>query len=89
MISYIRKDEIDAVELDGEWIILNSFNYTITTLNNMGGFCWSLLNNACTVQDIVQSIKHQFMLEKVESVEEDIEAFLEDLIECGLIKHAS
>jgi hypothetical protein len=43
MTSFIRKEEYEVIELDGEWIILNSSDFMVTSLNEVGGYCWSLL----------------------------------------------
>jgi formylmethanofuran dehydrogenase subunit A len=87
MTSYIRNDDFEAVELDEEWIILNSQAYTVTTLNEVGVYCWELLREKQTIDKMIQSIKGQYTLE--EEIETDIEFFLTDLIRCGLVEHES
>jgi hypothetical protein len=84
---YIRKSNYESVELDGEWIILNTEGYTITKLNEVGGFCWSLLSSSQTIDSMVQALLDQYKIAD-EAVEEDIESFLADMMECGLIQHA-
>ncbi|MNR56144.1 Coenzyme PQQ synthesis protein D (PqqD) [compost metagenome] len=70
-----------------EWIILNTDEYTLTKLNNVGGFCWSLLGAAQTVSSISEAIRKEF--ESVdETVEEDIEMFLNEMVARGLVQHA-
>lgn len=87
MTHYKQKENFDITQLDGEWIILNANNFTVTKLNEMGGFCWSLLKEKQTVESIVQSIKED--CDDEHSVEAaDIEHFLKELIECGLVVHA-
>lgn len=88
MASFIRKENYEVIELDGEWIILNSHDYTVTTLNGVGGFCWSLLRDETTVEQIIQTIRTHYRLED-KSIEQEIEVFLSNLLNCGLIKHAS
>jgi hypothetical protein len=88
MTSFIRKEEYDVIELDGEWIILNSDDFMVTSLNEVGGFCWSLLHAECTTQQIIQTIKTHYETEEA-SIEQDIEVFLANLMDCGLIRHAS
>ncbi len=88
MASFIRKEAYEVIELDGEWIILNSQDFMVTTLNEVGGFCWSILGEECTVPQIIQAIRTHYVLED-ESIEQDIEVFLANLMDCGLIQHAS
>jgi hypothetical protein len=85
---YVRKNQYEAIQLDGEWIILNTDDYTITQLNAMGGFCWSVLNQTQTLQSLIQAVHDKYEA-VTETVEKDIEAFLSDLMRCGLLKHAS
>jgi hypothetical protein len=85
---YVRRNPYEAIQLDGEWIILNTDDYTVTQLNEMGGFCWSMLNQTQTLQSLIEAVHDKY--ESVnETVEEDIEAFLSDLVRCGLLKYAS
>lgn len=88
MIKYIRKQNIETTQLDGEWLILDSLEYTITTLNGVGGYCWELLREEQTICSIIQSLKEQYLL-KEELIQQDIESFLSELIKCGLVKDAS
>lgn len=88
MTQYIQKSNVEATELDGEWIILNADQYTITKLNGAGGHCWSLLNKLQTIDTLTHSmLKNHEMKESKEQIKQDIEEFLLNLVECGLIEH--
>lgn len=88
MMSYIQKDQYETVQMDGEWIILNTHDYTVTKLNEVGAFCWSLLCEEQTVQSLTLAVQ-----EKYNGVPDaagmDVEQFLSGLLECGLIRHAA
>ncbi|WP_391557543.1 PqqD family protein [Robertmurraya sp.] len=87
MTHYIQKESFDTTQLDGEWIILDAEHFTVTKLNEMGGYCWSLLKEKQTVDSIIQSIKAENQVDQ--SIDaEDIEKFLKELIEYGLVIHA-
>ncbi|MEC0228002.1 PqqD family protein [Paenibacillus alba] len=87
MTRYLRMNDYESIQLDMEWIILNTDEYTLTKLNGVGGFCWSLLGEAQTVGSISEAVRKEF--DSVEAtVEEDIEAFLIDMIGRGLVQHA-
>lgn len=88
MMHYVRNNDYEAVELDGEWIVLNTDNYTVTKLNETGGFCWSLLREAHSADSLLQAILSRYEWVS-ETTQQDLEVFLSDLIRCGLVKHAS
>lgn len=88
MTQYIQKGNYEATELDGEWIILNTEQYTITKINDVGGYCWSLLNEVQTAETLTRSLLERFSAgEDEEQVKKDVEEFLANLVQCGLIDH--
>jgi hypothetical protein len=89
MTHYIQKGNYDATVLDGEWIILNTDQFTITKLNDIGGHCWSLLKEVQTVDSLTHSVTEKFSTPTNEQqVKKDLEEFLAHLIQCGLIQYA-
>ncbi|WP_242637906.1 MULTISPECIES: PqqD family protein [Bacillaceae] len=88
MTQYKQKGNVEATEIDGEWIILNTDQYTITKLNDVGGHCWSLLNEKQTAASLTQSLLGKFSTtENEQQVKKDIEDFLANLVQCGLIEY--
>jgi hypothetical protein len=88
MTQFIYKDDYDTTVLDGEWIILNTDDYTITKINEVGGHCWSLLKEAQTVETLTESIMDIYQIvDSKEQVKKDIEQLLLNLEECGLIQN--
>jgi hypothetical protein len=88
MKQYIRKENVEATELDGEWVIFNTEQYTITKVNDVGGHCWSLLNEPQTADTLTQFLVEKFSSpESKELIEKDIEEFLDSLVNCGLIQY--
>ncbi|WP_342042506.1 PqqD family protein [Bacillus sp. OTU2372] len=88
--QYIQKGTCEATELDGEWVILDTDQYTITKLNDLGGFCWSMLNRAQTAETLTQEVVEKFSVsESQQQVKQDMEEFLKNLAQCGLIQHAN
>lgn len=88
MKRYIRKQDFETTVLDDEWLILDSQAYTITTLNEVGGYCWDLLSTQRTVYEISNSLQKRYTF-TTKSVEEDIANFLTDLMKYGLVKYAN
>jgi len=86
--QYIQKGNYETTELDGVWIILNTDQYTITKLNDEGGHCWSLLNEVQTINSLTQFMLEKFSTtENEQQVKKDMEEFLANLVQCGLIEH--
>jgi hypothetical protein len=86
--KYIRKNNYETAYFDQEWIVLNTDNYTLTKLNETGGFCWSLLEEPQSIETLTGAIVDKFDSEE-ECVQQDIKAFILDLFEYGLIKHVA
>lgn len=88
MIHYIQCGNLEASKIDDEWIILNSNDFTITKLNGVGGFCWSLLQEKQSVDTIIDAVQACFDgSENISKLE--IEEYLVDLRKYGLIQHAN
>ncbi|WP_010678061.1 PqqD family protein [Bacillus timonensis] len=85
MNQYIKKSNYDITQLEDEWIILNTDNYTITKLNQIGGFCWHLLDKSQSPNSLLQEIKENY---NSSTTFEDVENYLQQLIQCGLVEHA-
>jgi hypothetical protein len=86
MSKYIKKSNVEATLLDNEWILLNVDKFTVTKVNQLGGYCWDLLNEVQTLNELYRSIRVQFP-ESEELTITDIEQYLTQLIECGLVEH--
>lgn len=87
MTRYIQKNSNDITELDGEYIILNTEELTITKINEVGGFCLSLLRESQTADSITQTLVDRYKLEGHEiNVKKDVLEFISSLHEFGLIE---
>ncbi|MCS0788027.1 PqqD family protein [Cytobacillus firmus] len=86
MARYVQKSSYESTHLDNEWIILNTDDYTVTKLNDIGGFCWSLLEAEQTLESLTQAVGREYL--ETEVSEREIEEFLSQLMECGLVKYA-
>ncbi len=85
MVQFIQKNSFEATHIDDEWIILDTDQYTVTRLNDLGGFCWLKLREAQTVESLQMAIDEEY---SAECEKDAIDKFLFDLEKCGLICHA-
>jgi Coenzyme PQQ synthesis protein D (PqqD) len=89
-VKYVQRDQCEATQLEDEWIILDTHLYTITKINEVGGFCWSLLTQPRSLDMLVQAVTDKYNAKSsIEIVQHDVENFLSDLISYGLLEHAS
>lgn len=84
MTTYIRKTDLDAVEMEGSWVILHPSDYTVTKLNGIGGECWSLLKERQSVCSLRKEIQRHYDVPD-DVAERDIEDFLEHMLNTGLV----
>jgi hypothetical protein len=78
----------DAVELDGEWIVLDGERYVVTRLNETGGFLWNLIKKGATLTMLTEEMAEKYGIPQ-ETAKADIEAFIAHLKEIGLIRDAA
>lgn len=89
MPKFIQKGDYGATHVNGEWIILNANQYTVTKINEIGGYCWSLLNEVQTVESLTTALADQFSSDvPINDIKRDVEEFLHTLERCGLIQNA-
>jgi hypothetical protein len=86
VVQYRRKSNYETAQFDGEWIILNTDQYTLTKLNETGGYCWGLLSDMQTFESLCEAIIHKYD-QSCEGVKEDMDQFLLELYKCGLIEN--
>lgn len=78
----------DAVEMDGEWVILDGKQYIVTKLNDAGGFLWNRLKEGATLGMLVRALTEEYEI-SAEQAELDIKSFLQHLTQCGLVEHVA
>ncbi|RLQ96272.1 PqqD family protein [Falsibacillus albus] len=84
--QYIRNDECEATQLNDEWLILNTNNFTVTKVNEVGGFCWNLLSEIQTISDLAYAVeKHFDGAGSNEKVRQELSEFMNELLKCELI----
>ncbi|WP_159882590.1 PqqD family protein [Paenibacillus puerhi] len=86
--AYRRAANAEAFEVEGQWVIMHADQYTITKLNEVGGLIWSNLAQEQTPELLVGAIREVYEITEQEA-EQDVEAFLAQLLKLGLVEHAS
>lgn len=78
----------DAIEMDGEWIVLDGERYVVTKLNETGGFLWNLIKKGATLGMLTEALAEEYGISQ-EQAKADSEAFVAHLKEIGLITDAA
>jgi Coenzyme PQQ synthesis protein D (PqqD) len=87
--KYMQREQCEATQLEDEWVILDTRLYTITKINDVGGYCWSLLNQPKTLDLLVDAVTEKYEAKNTGgTIRQDIERFLSELISYGLVEHA-
>ncbi|KRF35888.1 PqqD family protein [Paenibacillus sp. Soil787] len=86
--TYRCSANLDMMEVDGEFLILDSNQLTVTKLNEMGGKLWGLLQQGLTLQQIITAIQDEYDINGAD-VESDVVSFLNELSQMGLVEHGS
>lgn len=87
--TFVQKKNYEASQFDDEWIILNTDQFTVTKVNEVGGYCWMLLESDQTIGTIAEAVKERFEInEEQVTLEIDILNFLTELYQYGLVDYA-
>lgn len=84
--AFKRRPDAEAVQLGNDWLILHADQYTVTTLNEMGSVCWSLLRQGRSVRELAEEVCRRYETSR-EEAERDIQAFIDHLLTLGLVVH--
>jgi hypothetical protein len=75
---------IEIVEMDKEWIIMDAENYTVTKVNAVGAEIVAALMARQSIEKIIKNIQFDYRLDE-QLVRADVSAFIEELKGVGLI----
>lgn len=84
MINYAEHTK--AVEMNGEWVVLDAENYLVTKLNETGGWIYNQLREGSSVETVVEALAIAYDI-TLEQASLDIRLFMEQLISYGLVIH--
>ncbi len=76
--------EFEMMELGEETVLLSTENFTVTTLNSTGIFCFKKIQQGRDLTEIIDEISEAFEVE-ARIVQKDVERFIEDLKNKGLL----
>ena len=86
--TYKCTRNIELMEVDGEFLILDANLLTMTKINGIGAKLWTLLQQNIELNQIFTMIQEEYEIIAAE-LERDISVYLEELHRMGLIEYES
>ena len=80
-----RNQEIDATDLDGEFVMMNMEKGQYFMMNDVGSRIWEIIEEPIKVSEIINALLSEFEVER-EECENTVMEFLNDLNYGDLIK---
>lgn len=80
----VTKPTVNAVELDGETVLLEHTTGAMHLLNPVGTAVWASLDGSRTIDDLVAIISDEAAADPA-TVRRDVTAFLRELMRAGLL----
>ncbi|WP_227394752.1 PqqD family protein [Jeotgalibacillus aurantiacus] len=88
MRQYSLTGEQEKMSFNDEAVILHAEQFTVTTLNDTGLYCWELLNQGKSFEEI-RTLLYVRYDAPPEQINQDLIDFMQDLERKGLVKNAS
>jgi hypothetical protein len=82
-----RNGSVEEMEVEKEWVLLHADRFTITRINELGGFCWSMLEQPISFEALTKGVTQRFHVPE-EEASRDMEMFLKELMAYDLVKRA-
>ncbi|WP_284124999.1 PqqD family protein [Parerythrobacter aestuarii] len=84
-----RNPHLEAVEMDGQTVMMDTREGCYFALDEVGGAVWTLLERPNSLKTAIDHVASRFDSPDREELENDIEAFLTDLLRRGLIERVA
>lgn len=85
---YRWNSDTEAIQMDGEWMILQAEHCTLTKLNEVGGAIWSHLEHPQTIESLVDLVLRDYDVTHDRALE-DVMHFLESLSRIHVLDHVN
>ncbi|MCZ8522139.1 MULTISPECIES: PqqD family protein [Paenibacillus] len=86
--TYKSAPHLEGMEMDGEFLIMDSASLRVTKLNPMGGRIWTLIGQGAPLATVVERIEAEYDSGGAD-VRRDVERFVDSLLTAGLIEYAA
>ncbi|PWQ92596.1 PqqD family peptide modification chaperone [Leucothrix pacifica] len=84
-----RNPELLAVDMDGETVMMDMESGNYFGVNSVGSHIWEALEDENHVAAIIETVNSQFEVGTEDTVQDDVLAFLSDMVEQKLVEVVS
>ena len=84
--KFICAKNIEIMEIENEWIVMDAENFTMTKVNTIGADVVTALKGQQSMEDIIQQIRLRYGITESEA-RTDFLLFMKELEGVGLITH--
>ncbi|RAP77472.1 PqqD family protein [Paenibacillus montanisoli] len=84
---YKSVNHMEVIQMDDEWLALDTSTYSVTRLNESGGFCLSMLSEPRNSEDMASELENRYGI-SAEDAKRDVKVFLTHLLQIGLVNYA-
>jgi hypothetical protein len=89
MNTYAAAPGVMAEQVDGRTLLIDAASTELITLNQVGSLVWRALGSErVSVDQLVDAVTSTFVDAPVDRVRADVQAFLDQLVEDGLVDAA-
>jgi hypothetical protein len=87
MTNYVVAPGVLCEEVDGRALLIDSGSSELITLNDMGSLVWSILAiDGTTLPDVIAAVATSYPPALHNQIASDVESFLDELIDLGLVE---
>lgn len=83
-----RNANMMVAEMDGDLVMMDVTEGSYFAINPVGGHIWTQLETPQSLPSLVDSVQGAFASDDAVQIKADVEKFLADLLEHGLIRDA-
>jgi hypothetical protein len=84
-MTYRWSKDVESLKLDEDWLLINTQTFTLTKLEDLGGFIWSNLCESISRTQVIERVLDEYNAAK-EQVVQDVDYFLNHLIQLNLLE---
>lgn len=82
--TYLRSNNIEAMQFDGEWVLLDVEEHKAINLNECGGMLWAFLDKPRTFREMLGFMEANYDVASIQA-EKDLKTYIQELLEAKVI----
>ena len=88
--KYPRKQKFVAYrQIKDAMVLINRNSHQMLHLDELGGFIWNQIDGQTSIDTIINRIKEQYEIGEDDTPEKDVQSFLKELLDNGMVVYES